>query len=165
MTFRERLSKGNSQSQVRNSDCALATIVYAITDALRRSYRALGACRFVMHAIKKLWCKVATVQPSWFIAASPGIWGLGQSFGTTRRIGASRFRSVRLRSCSRLGRWRSVNCRKHARLGWRPGQAWLQWDCDVKSDEKCHSLLFPPTPPPPLPPAGLPPPLRGPPSS
>ena len=37
MTFRERVSQGNSQSQARNSVCALAAIVYVIPDALRRS--------------------------------------------------------------------------------------------------------------------------------
>ena len=37
MTFRERVSQGNSQSQARNSVCALAAIVDVIPDALRRS--------------------------------------------------------------------------------------------------------------------------------
>ena len=45
MTFRERVSQGNSQSQARNSVCALAAIVYVIPDALRRSCMRAGAGR------------------------------------------------------------------------------------------------------------------------
>ena len=85
------------------------------------------------------------------VAYSPRRWGSGQSFGKTGRIGASKFRSGRLRSWSQLGRWKvsvgQVGKREPPPTG-APGarvgaQRWLQGDCDVKRRRKVPFTTFP----------------------
>ena len=63
MTFRGRASKGNSQSQARNSFCVLATIAYAITDPLRRSYtRDKASCGLSLHELPLVFAKIQDCQ-------------------------------------------------------------------------------------------------------
>ena len=102
------------------------TLVFiAMTHYLRGGYKHLlpmlkSICPSVLvdtHICSPFCCVGLRPSSRILVAYSPRRWGSGQSFGTTRRIGVSKFRSGRLRSWSQLGRWKSVSRGKQARLG------------------------------------------------